>query len=223
MSIAKFGHPIEETQMPPPPPFAWELQTEQVFFQHAEGSFCLKYIVIRPKDMGFFYAFHSSSAPYPYAIATSCFEQTSELLEQESRSLTSRVESLGLLGEYAIGIVHIAWIDRPGQVINLQIFPSQNGKLLGELTPLRQLHYPTYQGGGKRGDIGLTQTAFPEILFQGPVKREQVAFFRRVLQQQPVSDMPHMFLQMPRGYDEVTVSLISQSDYLAVAGIENFR
>jgi hypothetical protein len=207
--------------MPPPPPFAWELQTEHVVFQHAEGSFCLKYIAIRPKDMGLFYAFSSSLAKYPYTLATSSFENTSEL--QEPLPLTARVESLGSLGEYDIGIVHVAWIDRPGQVIRLQIFSSQDGLLLGELTPLRQLQYPVYQGGGKLGGIGLAQTACPEILFQGPVKREQVAFFMRTLQQQPASGMTHLFLQIPRGYGEAAVSLISQADYLAIAGIENFR
>lgn len=209
--------------MPPPPPFAWELQTEHVHFQHTNGSFCLKYIVIRPKDMGFFYAFHSSLAKHPYALVTSYFENTSECHEQKPLSLVTRLESLGSLGEYDIGIVHIAWVDRPGQVMRLQIFPSQDGLLLGELTPLRQLHYPTYQGGEKLGGIGLAQTACPEVLFQGPVKREQVAFFRHVLQQQSVSDMPHLFLQISRVYDEVAVLLISQADYLAIAGIENFR
>lgn len=67
-------------------------------------------------------------------------------------------------------------------------------------------------GGRDRG--------LPEVDFYGPVMREQVAYFRGPAPKQQGVSRPYVFLRMD---DPVVVSVITQAQYISIAGSENFK
>ena len=65
-----------------------------------------------------------------------------------------------------------------------------------------------------------TPHPLPEVDFYGPVMREQVAYFRGPTPKQQGVSRSYVFLRMD---DPVVVSVITQAQYISIAGAENFK
>lgn len=208
-----------KTSMPPPPPIIWELQNGQTFVQSAEGAFGIKYLSIVQKDMGIFYALKAERSGEPDVKATSVLLGNAGTGEVVHVGLGTRVESLGYVGEWNVGIVHIDWMDRPDQIITLAISPAGSSTPVWRLEPVLQLYIPG-EARGLYASMMPDTHELAEVEFYGPFKKQQLAFFRLRDPEtgNPRLDVAPLFMRIPRGHDAVTAVLLTEAEYLALAG-----
>lgn len=204
--------------MPPFPAIVWELQEGQMLAQDKEGTFCIKYLSIVHMDMGFFYAFKASGTSQhviPDVVATSLLEIDGGSIHTR---LSTQVESLGYLGAWNVGIVHVRWIDRPEQVITLTITATGSATAEWSLQPLKQDYQPHEARNLYVSMPGPDEPGSKEIEFYGPVMKYQIAFFRLHNNAEPVSAIAPIFFRIPRTHEAVQAILLTQEEFLSFAG-----
>ena len=199
-----------------PAPLVWSFQRSQAFAQRNQDEFSLKNVTITSQEFHFFYAYTFSHPGFPNITTTSSLEGRSAVPLQ----LETRVQPLGVLGNVTIGVIHTKLINKALQIIELHITPPGESTPLWTLTPLQQMIDEPHPGNSTYGFEDLSRIGIPTIEFYGPVMMEQVAYFRLVKPTQSTSRPTHIFLKMDH---PVLVSLISQEQYLAIAGSENYR
>jgi hypothetical protein len=185
----------------------------QTFVQNSNGTFSIKWITINPREFHFFYAFSSPHKGTPRIMATSISRTDIPI------SLITSVQTLGQLGPFTVGVVHVFRFSRVGQMIELQIMPPGENKASLRLEPLKQLTAETSENT-ENGEIYPGVGGLPEVDFNGPVMRESVAYFRGPASNQQKSSRSYVFLRMD---DPVVVSVITQAQYISIAGAENFK
>lgn len=204
--------------MPPFPAAVWELQEGQTLAQNTEGIFCIKFLSIVYRDMGFFYAFKvfgTSQPAIPDVVATSLLEVDGGSIQKK---LPVQVESLGYLGTWNAGIVHVQWIDRPEQVITLTATLTGNTPAKWSLQPLKQGYQPHEARNLYISTPAPDEPGSEEIEFYGPVLKYRVAFLRLHKNGQPVSEVTPIFFRIPRTHEGVQAILLSQEEYLSFTG-----
>lgn len=199
----------------PPPIVPWEKLPNQDCIQNDEFVFCLKYVRIIPEKFLFFYACRDiAQSIRDIPVCSSLGIQDDHFISPQFFSLI-RNQSLGTLEDYAVGVIHTNHISRANQIVSLIIKTSSTEHIL---TPLQQVAIEPH--------LDRTQITFhfvspdpEEVSFYGPVKKQQIAFFRREIQGQPRTNRPHVFFQLQ---DNAVVSSITQEEYLAIMARENF-
>jgi hypothetical protein len=199
----------------PPPTIPWEKQPNQDCIQNDEFVFCLKYVSIIPEKFLFFYACRDiAQSMRDIAVCSSLGIQDNSFISPQFLSPTTN-QSLGTLEDYTVGVIHTNHISRVNQMVSLIIKTSSTEHILN---PLRQVAIEPH--------LDHTQITFhfvspdpEEVYFYGPVKKQQIAFFRREIQGQPLANRPHVFFQIQ---DNAVVSSITQEEYLAIIARENF-
>lgn len=199
-----------------PPPTIWSFQRNQAFIQHSQDIFSLKNVTITTQEFHFFYAYTFSHPGLPSVTITSHIEGSSA----HPLQLETKLQPLGVLGNANIGVLHAQLVNRTRQIIELHITPPGTHAPLWTLAPLQQLQEEPHPGDAIYGFEDLSRIGIPTIEFYGPVMMKQVAYFRLVKPAQSISRPTHIFLRMdhPR-----IVSLITQEQYLAIAGSENYQ
>ena len=204
--------------MSPFPAAVWELQKGQMLAEIQEGTFCIKFLSIVQMDMGFFYAFKVNGASQPVlpdVVATSVLEVDGGLIQ---KTLPVQVESLGYLGAWNVGIMHVQWIDRPEQVITLTITQAGNASPVWSLQPLKQNYQPQETRNLYISAPESDEPGCAEIEFYGPVLKYRIAFLRLRQNGQPVKEVAPIFFRIPRTHEGVQAILLSQEEYLAFTG-----
>ncbi len=204
-----------------PAPLVWDFQRNQAFVQRSQDEFSLKNVTITSQEFHFFYAYTFSHPGFPSVTTTSHLEGSSAIpLQLETRILETRIQPLGVLGNVNIGVIHARLINRPHQIIELHITPPGESTRLWKLAPLKQMIDEPHPGGSTYGFEDLSHIGIPTIAFYGPVMMEQVAYFNLVQPVHATSQPAHIFLRMDH---PLLVSLITQEQYLAIAGPENYQ
>lgn len=191
----------------------WELQPNQMFIHDSEGIFSIKYVDITSREFHFFYAFQAPHANALHVTAVSYPAGKSGALIH----LAARVQPLGQLGIFTVGVIHISRFSRAGQSIGLQIIPLR-ANTSWNLVPLKQVRDEQHVDTS-RYEIPSDPGQTPQVEFYGPVMQQQVAYFTDIVPGQPASKNPHIFMRID---DPAAVALITQAEYLSIAGSVNF-
>ncbi len=205
---------LHTTQQPPrvsgsvPPQTEWAIQDEQMTIKNNDITFAIKNIDFTHQEFQFFYAKRSSQTLHIHVIST--VDNTGEI------SLHTYDQPLGKLGMYTLGVLHIQRIDRLNQVLTIEA-TTQEHPTPWNIKPLKQLFVDS--NPNETGNIYVGQNNFPDITWYGPVMMQQVAFFKDTSNKNARPDAPHIFLRL--GTPNV-VSTISKTEYLAIAGPENY-
>lgn len=170
-----------ESSMPEsrPAPQLWQIQGGSLSMEAhtSEGEFKVKQILFSPASIRFFYSMKLNQSTKGNSQALPVVTATSTVPACDGKNLpsiplTDQAQSLGKLGDFEIGVIHITdWKNRPGQLISLEIQPSvvvntNSKKPVWDLPALQQLNpiSPTTTGG-----MFLTNTAgSPNVVFIGP-------------------------------------------------------
>lgn len=215
-----------------PAPQLWQIQGGGFSMEAhtSEGEFKVKQILFSPASIRFFYSMklnlssngNSQALPVPGVTATStvpaCYGKI-----LPSIPLTVQVQSLGKLGDFEIGVIHITdWKNRPGQLISLKVQPptvvntNNNKNPVWDLPALQQLNpiSPATTGG-----MFLSDTAgSPNVAFNGPSGLNfdrQAGFIWLDDVTRTVYSPPLIFIEIDQA-DKVT--LVSQQEYVDIAG-----
>ena len=206
---------LHNTQQPPrvlssigAPPHFWDVRDEQMTIKNNDITFAIKNITFTQQEFQFFYAMRSS--PTLHIHVTSTVNNTGEI------SLQTHDQPLGKLGVYTIGVLHIHRIDRLNQVLTIQVTTPEH-PTPWNIKPLKQLFVDNKSN--ERGDFFVGQNNFPDITWYGPLKIEQVAFFKDTSNKNVGPDAPHIFVRLDTPN---VVSTISKAEYLSIAGQENY-
>ena len=187
----------------------WKLQQDQVVAQSDGELFEVKYLSITPKDLRIFYVVRSQNRGKLAVQATSISPTGT------STSLTTTIQSLGQLGPFDTGVLHVKIFHLTGQIIELRITPVGKNEPTWKLAPLKQIL--DEQGEGSQYGFSI-QTPQPSgVLWFGPVKEETVAFFK---ESETKPNASYVFVRFD---DASLVKVITQAEYLRIAGKENFR
>lgn len=215
LAALMYFHQGYKGTMSVPPSLDWKTQQGQFFAQNIEGTFSIKYMDITNREFRFFYAFRSPHGGVPDVEVASY--PTSN--PRDLTKLMTTVQSAGYLGGFNIGIVHARGLNKVGQIIALLITPPGKSTSALRLAPLKQLlNYPFDSSRAYQG-FPVEQTGLPEIFWYGPVMMEQVAFFKSTVSNQPGGHAAYIFVQID---DPIVVRVITQKEYLAIAGQQNF-
>lgn len=192
-----------------PPLIPWELQQDQTATQNRGELFEVKYISITTKEFRIFYVVHSRNRDKPTVQVVSVSQIGT------STSLATSVQSLGRLGTFDAGVLHVKIFHLTGQIIELHVTLAGKDEPTWKLAPLKQ----TLDEPGKDSQYGFSiQTQQPSgILWFGPVKEEAVAFFK---EDETKPNASYVFIRFD---DDTLVKVITRSEYLKIAGKENFR
>lgn len=107
----------------------WE-GTEQNSAQNSLGTFEIKAISVTSKEMLFFYAItNPQNSPFNVLIHSSPRDDDSKL---ESLDVL-KIESLGQLGEYSIGVIHSSWKTLLSRLLNFKSYLPQTKNKFGPL------------------------------------------------------------------------------------------
>ena len=204
---------FHQTSKAVPQATIWSLQPNQTLIRSDKGIFSIKYISITSAELRFFYAFKSSYKDAPQVNATSYLISAPNNIAH----LKVNIESLGQLGDYNVGVIHVDWLNRAVQVIDLSITSQEGSPLIGHITPLKQLQEEPHREALTHGGITIPQNELPEVQWATPVMMEQVAFFKNTVPHQP--GPTHIFVKLD---DPSKVEIISQAEYLKIAGMENY-
>ncbi|HLY31322.1 MAG TPA: hypothetical protein VKQ36_09855, partial [Ktedonobacterales bacterium] len=141
-------------------------------------------------------------------------------------SLTATNQTLGHIGAYTVGVIHVARRSQAGQIITLQIMPLTSSKVGSDITwrlaPLRQIMAeprPSKARFELATDASGRSNGLPEAQWSGVNKLQQVSYVKVVIQGQQVADRSYVFV---RSDDPVVVKVITKAEYLAIAGPNNF-
>jgi len=134
-----------------PPQAGWQAQPDQATAQNSAGLFKVTAALITPKELLLFYTLQSSLADGPQAIAI--LPEASEASPASNQTRVNQIQLLGKLGKFDIGVIHLAWINQPGQSITLKAKPVQAANSIWQVSPLKQL----------RADLDRTSTEFLSI------------------------------------------------------------
>src|SRR6185437_3524184 len=182
----------DPTQVVGAPPIVWDNPPPgQGFASGPVGAIALKFIEFTPPQFRVYYVFKLSSQADPQTHpVTLQVTASSSLSASPSTSvvpLTSAIQTLGQIGDYTIGVMHIAHLNRAGQVITLAITPALPGAATWHLSPIHQLIYQTHADTAT-GAAGGYPDALSEVQWYGPVQAQLVSYVKVIIPGQPVAD-----------------------------------
>lgn len=187
----------------------WLIKNNQMTLKTKDVTFAIKNIDISHQEFRFFYALKSPQKVSLHAV--SLINQT------EAIPLATHDQILGTLGAYTIGVLHVHRIDRVGQVITIQI-TFQGMPTVQHLASLQQGQLVD-KNPNTRVNFSVDQEQLADIIWFGPLRDQQVAFFKSASTSRSGSSSDHIFLRLD---NPITVITISKEQYLAIAGPENY-
>ncbi|HLZ58916.1 MAG TPA: zf-HC2 domain-containing protein [Ktedonosporobacter sp.] len=199
-----------------PPPIIWQVQSEQTFARSSEGIFSVERIALTSKEFHFFYVFKSSIQKDPKVDTLSLCPTCN----RGPLRLTTTVQPLGQIGSFMVGVIHASFSNTVGQSISLQITLPEKKTVAWKLDILKQLGLQGPIQPDGPGFFNTEQNNVAPVTFVGPVRRQLVAYFGSTTPLDGQTGASHVFLRLD---DPITISVISQQDYLAIAGPENYR
>lgn len=197
-----------------PAPIVWQVQHGQTFAQSSGNKFALKYIEVTGQEFRFFYAF-TASHPGPLQVEAISYLNPNP---QNTIHLVTIVQPLGSLGAFSVGVIRVSRVTRVGQIIALQITLPAEKFPTWELSPLRQLIKEPNAARSLYG-LSIDQNELPAVTWYGPVTAQQVAFFKDTTAGRSASHASHVFLNLANAH---MILIITQAQYLAIAGPSNF-
>ncbi len=207
---------------PCPPPVYWQADLTQTFASGPAGAFALKWMEVTLRQFRFYYVFKPANPLSGLQVTAN-----SSLPSQSSAttSLAATNQTLGQIRAYTVGVIHVARRSQAGQLITLQISPIAASGVTDttwRLAPLRQIMdepSPSKARFNLATDASGHSNGLPEAIWSGVDGVQQVSYLKVVMPGQPVSQRSYIFV---RSDDPVTVNVITESEYLAVAGPANF-
>jgi hypothetical protein len=215
------------------PPDVWQpAPSGQGFASGSAGAIALKWLEYTPQQFRLYYVFkpsdqgtQASTPAQPVALQVTGSASLPGSPTTPAIPLPVTSQTLGQIGAYTIGAIHIGRFDhtgqpvnRAGQIITVAITPSLPGAATWRLSPIHQLivepHAQTARGG-----LGAYPDGLPEAQWSPPVQAQLVSYVKVILPGQPVADRSYVFV---RSDDWVKVQVISKAQYIALAGGENF-
>src|SRR5579862_1462953 len=155
------------------PVSAWKAQAAQTFAAGASGAFALKLIEITPQQFRFDYVFKSPAqqiSSLQVAVSSSLPSHPTPVTQ-----LATTVQTLGQIGSYTVGVIHVARRSQAGQIITLAITPVTQSGATGptwRLEPLKQVRQEPPRTGGI---MWLSTTGLPEAQWSPPVMAQEVS------------------------------------------------
>lgn len=198
-----------------PAPLVWEIRSGQTYISNTEGIFAIKHICITRNDLVFFYACTSLNMKEPYIVAITLLDAGIEGSIQTT--LETTVQPLGTIGIWNVGIIHVKWIDRPEQQIQLSIFPHAGMTSVWQITPLKQLYIPNEVRWLYDVSIPIAPQEVEEVEFYIARAGKEIAFFRLHEQYGTVPNASPIFLRIEQIDGNVKVVLLSQDEYIFYA------
>ncbi|HZU67233.1 MAG TPA: zf-HC2 domain-containing protein [Ktedonobacteraceae bacterium] len=192
-----------------PPTLVWQRQQEQFLAQNTEATFSIKYMDITNQEFRFFYAFRSAGEKIPHVEVVSYLSSD----PNTSTTLPTTIQSFGSVGSFNVGVVRARGLNRVGQIITLQITLPGKSTPAWHLAPLKQLFNYPFDSSRTYWGFPIEQAELPAVLWYGPVTKAYVAFFKNTV------TGVHLFVRID---DPVAVKIITQKEYLAIAGQQNF-
>ena len=205
-----------------PPPRVWRVEGEQTSATSSKGVFALKLIEITPQQFRFYYAIKYAPTSDPDVSMRVTVSASLAADSMTTIQLATFVKALGQFGAYTIGVAQVAHKSDAGQVFALAITPITAAGADGDtwrLAPLRQMR-PEPHVDTAWSWLRIQQEGLPEVKWEGPLMGERVSFVRVILPGQPTADQPAIFV---RSDDPVEVKLIAKAEYIAIAGLNNYR
>ena len=196
-----------------PAPQVWTLQQGQTLVQNAGGTFALKYIEITPQEFRLFYALNSPYQGTLHVEAVSYLTSAPKTITH----LAATVQPLGQLSAFKIGVIHMPRLNQVKQIISLQTTLLTRNTPNWHIAPLKQLIDEPHNGS--HYSFTIDSKELPNITFYEPVMQEQVAFFKDTSSGVPTSSPSRIFLRLD---DPTKVAIITQAEYLTIAGKQNF-
>jgi len=196
-----------------PAPQVWTLQQGQTLVQNTGGTFALKYIEITPQEFRLFYALNSPYQGTLHVEAVSYLVSAPKTITH----LAATVQPLGQLSTFKIGVIHMPRLNQAKQIVSLQITLLTRNTPSWHIAPLKQLINEPHNGS--RYSFSINPKELPNITLYGPIMQEQVAFFKDTSLGKPTSSPSRIFLRLD---DPTIVAIITQAEYLTIAGKQNF-
>jgi hypothetical protein len=205
------------------PPDVWQPSPPgQGFASGPAGAIAVKFIEFTPLQFRVYYVFklssQAASQTSPVTLRVTASSSLSASPSTPVVPLTSAIQTLGQIGDYTIGVMHIKHLNRAGQVITLAITPALPGAATWHLSPIHQLIYQTHADTAT-GAAGGYPDALSEAQWYGPVQAQLVSYVKVVIPGQPIADRTYVFV---RSDDWVNVQAITKAQYIALAGTGNF-
>jgi len=201
-----------------PGPQFFEIQPTQLFVTGAAGAFAVEMTDITPEQFRFYYVFHAAQ-PTSLRVMASAEAATDPSAPIQ---LATTDQTLGQIGAYTVGVVHVTRGQNVAQTITLEITPSTaSGTSIGviwHLAPLKQL-IPTQQHTWVSGGATTNPNALPDAQWSPQVMSQQVSYVKIIMPGELAASRAYVFL---RSDDPVTVTVITKAEYLAIAGSANF-
>lgn len=116
----------------------WENNNEKSIAYNSFGSLEIKAALVAPKEMLFFYTLHSAKKGTLQVEGWSNLTLNTGDILPSQKLIVTNLQSLGQIATYDVGVIHLNWFDRVGQIISLQIFFSEDSTEKWVVSPLKQ-------------------------------------------------------------------------------------
>ena len=199
----------------------WVMRQPYLSLQRINSEFCIPWISINPVSFRFFYVWKSLlHGSLKVTVTSFAPHKERHVGIREDTLLHTVVQPFSSLGEYEVGVISTDRLSRPGQVLTLFLSLQKETDLFCSLPVLRQDREETQIEVSRYGiPGGHLERYFPDLELHGPVRREQVSYFRKKIPGKSVSDMPCVCFRID---DPTVVKIISQVDFITIAGKQNF-
>lgn len=115
----------------------WESQDKQATVQNANGRFSIRTYIITSQNISFFYSLRSLQEFGPQVVAYSSNSSSGKPLSKPLK--VSKVQSLGELGGFKVGLIQVNYDDITGQEISLEVTIPGVNTFAWQVSPLKQV------------------------------------------------------------------------------------
>jgi hypothetical protein len=203
------------------PPIVWQVSPPS-FASGPAGVIALRRIEIMPPQFRIYFVFKPSSQAdaqaHPITLHITASSSLAAKPTTPAVPLTATIQTLGQIGAYSIGVMHIQHLNRADQVVTVAITPSLPGAATWRLSPIHQLIVEPHAQTAYGELVGFSD-GLPEAQWSPPVQAQLVSYVKVIIPGQPIADRTYVFV---RSDDPVNVQVISKAQYIALAGGENF-
>jgi hypothetical protein len=196
----------------------WEAQQYYLPLQESASTFCVPWISINPIAFRFFYVWRSATHGSLKADISSSASNGN--LGEKPFHLDTIVQSFGSLEEYEVGVIYADRLSQSGQLLTLSLSLEKVTDVSWAIPLLKQDQEEVNVEHHRYGiPAAHLERYFPDLELHGPVKREQVGYFRKAVAGKSIENMPCICFRMD---DPSKIKVISQADFIAIGGKQNF-
>lgn len=194
-----------------PPPDVWKVQSEQLAVEDEQGLFAIKEMDFSSERFRFFYVFHSSQFNEPEVQVVAQRDKDTVI------DIETVTQSLGILGEYNVGVITTEHLDYNGQELTLQIKLPGSDEPTWELEGIQQViaeeEYGPVLGGAYFASVEPSDVMYQSKTIYDPDQPQTLGYFALITPSgQPAQ---YLFLDIEANGE---VKVISRGEYEADAG-----